>query len=91
MILAERVLAAFRAHRFRSLPADVRITTSVGVAAAPARDSDIAKTLSARADEALYVAKRNGRDRAVLWVAGMRAFDGSTGAHGRLTGEAQAS
>ncbi len=92
MILAERVLEAFRAHRFRSLPADVRITTSVGVAAAPARNSDIAKTLSARADEALYVAKRNGRDRAALWVAGMRAFDGSTGAHGRITGErAQAS
>lgn len=92
MILAERVLEAFRGHRFRSLPADVRITTSVGVAAAPARDGDIAKTLSARADEALYVAKRNGRDRAALWSAGMRAFDGSTGAHGRITGErAQAS
>jgi diguanylate cyclase (GGDEF)-like protein len=78
MILAERVMQAFRAHRFRSLPPDRRITTSVGVAAAPARDDEIAKTLAARADEALYVAKRNGRDRAVHWHAGMRAFDGST-------------
>ncbi len=86
LILAERVLQAFRAHRFKSLPPDRRITTSVGVAAAPARDDEVAKTLAARADEALYVAKRNGRDRAVLWHAGMRAFDGSsTGGRGRNT------
>ena len=80
LILAERVMHAFRAHGFRSLPPERRITTSVGVAAAPARDDEIAKTLLARADEALYVAKRNGRDRAVVWHAGMRAFDGSAGA-----------
>ena len=81
LILAERVLQAFRQHQFRSLPPERRITTSVGVAAAPARDDEVAKTLLARADEALYVAKRNGRDRAVVWHAGMRAFDGA--AHGR--------
>lgn len=81
LILAERVMQAFRQHRFRSLPPERRITTSVGVAAAPARDDEVAKTLLARADEALYVAKRNGRDRAVVWHAGMRAFDGA--AHGR--------
>ncbi len=85
MIVAERVLAAFRSHVFKSLPSDHRITTSVGVAAAPARDDEVAKTLLARADEALYIAKRNGRDRAVNWVAGMRAFDGSIGAHGRAS------
>ena len=56
-------------------------TDLMGVAAAPARDDEVAKTLLARADEALYVAKRNGRDRAVVWHAGMRAFDGA--AHGR--------
>ncbi len=78
LILAERVMQAFRSHRFHSLPPDRRITTSVGVSAAPARDDEIAKTLLARSDEALYVAKRNGRDRAVLWHAGMRAFDGSS-------------
>lgn len=77
LILAERVLIAFRKHKFRSLPPDVRISTSIGVAADLARDDEVAKTLLARADEALYVAKRNGRDRAVLWHAGMRAFDGS--------------
>lgn len=77
LILADRVMQAFRQYRFRSLPPDVRITVSVGVAADWARDDDVAKTLLARADEALYVAKRNGRDQAVVWHAGMRAFDGT--------------
>jgi diguanylate cyclase (GGDEF)-like protein len=83
LILAERVMHAFREHRFRSLPPDRRITASVGVAAAPARDDEVAKTLLARADEALYVAKRNGRDRTVVWHAGMRAFDGSNAGRAR--------
>lgn len=83
LILAERVMHAFRDHKFRSLPPDRRITTSVGVSAAPARDDEVAKTLLARADEALYVAKRNGRDRAVVWHAGMRAFDGSNAGRAR--------
>jgi diguanylate cyclase (GGDEF)-like protein len=83
LILAERVMQAFRDHQFHSLPADRRITTSVGVAAAPARDDEVAKTLLARADEALYIAKRNGRDRAVVWHAGMRAFDGSNAGRAR--------
>jgi diguanylate cyclase (GGDEF)-like protein len=77
LILADRVMTAFRAHRFRSLPPDIRITVSLGVAASFAHDDEVAKTLLARADEALYVAKRNGRDQAVLWHAGMRAFDGT--------------
>ncbi len=77
LILAERVMSAFRAHRFRSLPPEIRITVSLGVAASFAHDDEVAKTLLARADEALYVAKRNGRDQAVLWHAGMRAFDGT--------------
>lgn len=83
LILADRVMHAFRDHKFRSLPPDRRITTSVGVSAAPARDDEVAKTLLARADEALYVAKRNGRDRAVVWHAGMRAFDGSNAGRAR--------
>lgn len=77
LILADRVMEAFRSNTFRSLPADWRLTTSVGVASEFARDDEAAKTLLARADEALYVAKRNGRDCAVVWHAGMRAFDGS--------------
>jgi diguanylate cyclase (GGDEF)-like protein len=83
LILAERVMDAFRTHKFRSLPPHMKITTSVGVAADLARTDEVAKTLLARADEALYVAKRNGRDCAVLWHAGMRAFDGSISMAGR--------
>src|SRR5690606_16145936 len=41
LILADRVMDAFRKHRFRSLPPDTQITTSVGVAASPARDAEI--------------------------------------------------
>lgn len=77
LILADRVMQAFRAYKFRSLPPDVQITTSIGLAADWARADDVAKTLLARADEALYVAKRNGRNQAVVWHAGMRAFDGT--------------
>jgi diguanylate cyclase (GGDEF)-like protein len=77
LILADRVMEAFRTNKFRSLPPDARITASIGIAAEFARDDEVAKTLLARADEALYVAKRNGRDRSVVWHAGMRAFDGS--------------
>jgi diguanylate cyclase (GGDEF)-like protein len=84
LILADRVMEAFRTYRFRSLPPEFRMTASVGVAADFARDDQIAKTLLARADEALYVAKRNGRDRSVVWHAGMRAFDGSP-ARGRAS------
>jgi diguanylate cyclase (GGDEF)-like protein len=84
LILADRVMKAFREHRFRSLPPERRITVSIGLSAAPAHDDMVAKTLLARADEALYVAKRTGRDRTVVWHAGMRAFEGSvTGGHPR--------
>ena len=85
MILADRVLDAFRTHKFRSLPPDMTLTTSVGVAADFARDDEIAKTLLARADEALYVAKKNGRNRAILWHAGMRSFDGTPAGAGRAS------
>jgi predicted signal transduction protein with EAL and GGDEF domain len=61
------------------------MTVSVGLAASPARDDEIARTLLARADEALYIAKRNGRDRSVQWHAGLRAFDGTVGPRGRLS------
>lgn len=77
LVLAERILTAFRMHRFTSLPPEMRVTTSIGLAADLARDDEVAKTLLARADEALYVAKRDGRDRTVVWHAGMRAFDGT--------------
>jgi len=77
LILADRVMYAFRSHTFCTLPPDSRLTASIGIAAEFARDDEVAKVLLARADEALYVAKRNGRDRSAMWHPGMRAFDGS--------------
>ena len=46
---------------------------SVGIACEQVTDAHIAGSLRARADEALYVAKRLGRDRVVMWAPGIRS------------------
>ena len=76
-ILAERVQAAFRGKPFASLGGTRSIGVSIGIASAEAHTDQIAVALIARADEALYVAKRNGRDRSQTWEPGLRAFDGA--------------
>lgn len=76
-ILAERVQAAFRGKPFTSLGGTRTIGVSIGIASAEAHTDQIATALIARADEALYVAKRNGRDRSQAWEPGLRAFDGA--------------
>lgn len=76
-ILADRLQHAFHTKAFASVGGQRKITISIGIAAEVARNDQIAAVLIARADEALYVAKRNGRDRSALWHPGMRAFDGS--------------
>jgi diguanylate cyclase (GGDEF)-like protein len=76
MHLADRILQAFRTRAFISVRGQMPITISIGVASDEAGGTEeIVRTLTARADEALYVAKRNGRDQAVLWQTGMRAFE----------------
>ena len=79
MHLADRILQAFRTRAFISVRGQMPITISIGVASDDAGTEEIVRTLTARADEALYVAKRNGRDHAVLWQTGMRAFEVSGG------------
>lgn len=74
--LADRILDAFRTRTFLSVRGKLPITISIGVASDLAGTEDIVRTLTARADEALYVAKRNGRDHSVLWKTGLRAFEG---------------
>lgn len=70
--LAERFLARLRetVHRFEGAgdlaPADVRVTASVGIAAFPEVDSQ--EGLVQCADAALYVSKRQGRDRVTVHV-----------------------
>ncbi|HVY39626.1 MAG TPA: GGDEF domain-containing protein [Polyangia bacterium] len=64
--LSERLRAAVAAHRFAFGGQAIPVTVSVGVARAP--DPTIATTsdLVARADEAMYAAKRGGRNRVVV-------------------------
>jgi diguanylate cyclase (GGDEF)-like protein len=66
--VAGRIVDAFRTHRFGEI-GNRRVTVSAGVVAGTVTDADAGEDLKARADEALYAAKRAGRDRAVLWGA----------------------
>ena len=74
--LGERIVAAFRNADFKCVGSKRQITVSVGVIADNAMDADIAEGLRARADEALYAAKRSGRDRMCVWTQGLRAVAG---------------
>ena len=75
--LAERIVAAFRNADFKCVGGRRKITVSVGVVAEHTIDADIAEGLRARADEALYAAKRGGRDRVCVWTQGLRAATGN--------------
>jgi len=70
--LALRIVEAFRRRTFAEPQAHV--TVSVGVVADTVSDEGIAEDLRARADEALYAAKRSGRNRVVLWSQGLDAL-----------------
>jgi diguanylate cyclase (GGDEF)-like protein len=72
-VVAERVLKTVRAHSFRTVRGHQQITVSVGIACEHVRDGHVAGSLRARADEALYVAKRLGRNRVVMWAPGIRS------------------
>jgi PleD family two-component response regulator len=65
---------AFRRKTFGGPGEKVRVTVSVGVVADAVPDESIAEDLRARADEALYAAKRSGRNRVVLWSHGLEAL-----------------
>lgn len=71
--VAERVRRTLQTTRYTGLglPADVSITISVGVATCP-RDATTLDDLMSFADEALYQAKREGRDRVVVFGTGPR-------------------
>ncbi len=70
--LALRIVEAFRRKTFTE--PRLRITVSVGVVADTVPDEGIAEDLRARADEALYAAKRSGRNRVVMWSHGLDAL-----------------
>jgi len=72
-VVAERIAKGVREHRFRSTSGHPQVTVSIGIACEQVTDAYIAGSLRARADEALYVAKRLGRDRVVMWAPGIRS------------------
>lgn len=72
-VVAERVMNTVRGHAFRTVRGHQQITVSIGIACEHVRDGHIGGALRARADEALYVAKRLGRNRVVMWAPGIRS------------------
>jgi diguanylate cyclase (GGDEF)-like protein len=73
--LASRINDAFRRKQFAEPRAKrVGVTVSIGVVADRVANEEMAEDLRARADEALYAAKRGGRNRHVLWNDGLEAF-----------------
>jgi diguanylate cyclase (GGDEF)-like protein len=61
--LSERLRAAVEAHPFKFESTSLAVTISVGVARAPGTGMASSGDLVARADEAMYTAKRTGRNR----------------------------
>ncbi|WP_457564111.1 GGDEF domain-containing protein, partial [Caminibacter pacificus] len=61
MKLAERIKNAIENHTFNFNSTPIKVTTSIGITSASLTDS--VDSLLARADEALYEAKRKGRNR----------------------------
>jgi len=72
--LALRVLEAFRRRSFGGPSERIVVTASIGVVSDSVPDESIAEDLQARADEALYAAKRTGRNRVVLWSHGLESL-----------------
>ncbi|HEX7942937.1 MAG TPA: GGDEF domain-containing protein, partial [Gemmatimonadaceae bacterium] len=71
--VAERMLTRLRIGGCLALPQGTPITMSIGIAAERITQNDAGSALRARADEALYAAKRSGRDRVLLWAPGVRS------------------
>ena len=67
--IAERIREAVAQLEVEAEGAFLRSTVSIGLAAFPEHSTDEAKDLMRHADEALYRAKRAGRDRVVPYAA----------------------
>lgn len=65
-VVAERIRAAFEACETHHEGQVLKVTMSIGVATAEGAASEPVSRLGARADEALYAAKRGGRNRVAV-------------------------
>ncbi len=65
LVIAERIREAVQAKVFQTELGPLQVTLSLGIAAAPANGAD-KQALIDLADQCLYFAKRNGRNRSVL-------------------------
>lgn len=64
--MAERLRKSIAEKIFSIDGKDLKVTVSIGAATSP-HDTEDGEELIGRADQALYYAKRNGRNRCVLW------------------------
>ncbi|HTJ92528.1 MAG TPA: diguanylate cyclase [Pararobbsia sp.] len=78
--IAETVRLEYRRSRPKSIPDDIGLSVSLGIAAAIRNDTP--ERLLSRADQALYLAKERGRNRSVV-------FDTHSNAEPRATGSAE--
>lgn len=73
-VMAECLLARLRAHQGVMQAHGATITMSVGIASERVSSILDSAALLARSDEALYVAKRGGRNRVLLWAPGVHSL-----------------
>lgn len=64
---AERIRSAVKGHKFRSLKHHTGITVSIGISASPNARIKTHDDLISAADDALYEAKKSGRDRFIVF------------------------
>jgi diguanylate cyclase (GGDEF)-like protein len=64
--IAERLRRAVMDKQFSIDGEDLKVTVSIGAATSP-HDAETKEQIIEKADQALYYAKRTGRDRCVLW------------------------
>ena len=70
--LAERIRAEWEKVAIQSSRGDFRATVSIGLAEATLDERENLYDLADRADQALYAAKQQGRNRILSWERGLR-------------------